>query len=364
MEKKTNSDKIIRAIFSTNGLLVAIVLLMGYWIFFGNNKEEKAVYQASKNTVGIGNAVNQQVLNDFNVDLTEHLDPKLVPPLVAEAMKETASAGVKEAEFIQAFVGKVSNKIQGISTIDLNNDGIPDPILVIPQSLEDGTEHIQLSVRVPDPDEVKEMPSSGDMETWRKIADKSSIEVMNVAAIKENSEKMVMQAAPNSQLYHYSGHPPYYHHHIGFSDILLTSMMVHWMFTPSYYSPFYSPFHFGGYAPQTTTVIRQNRTLANNKANSVTTSTSAAKTASGKTIANNKFRKVQPKTMNQIKTTQFNKKKSARTTRSGGFGKSKRTTSAEKSRTTTRKPTYRKPRTSSRSIFGSKRRSSFGRRRR
>lgn len=337
MEKRTRKTKngIAHRIFSTNGILIAILLLMGYWIFWGGNKQNTGsfTFQPRRSIVGIGNTLNADAIERLGVDLTENLDPKLIPSLVEQAMKETVQSGVREQEFVQTLVTRVSNKIRDISTIDLNNDGIADPILVVPQNISEGAEHLQLSIRVPDPAEVATLPEGGDQDAWLEIAETKSVEIMTAVAIKENDQNMVIQSAPNPQVY--SAHPPYYHHSTSLTNVLLTSMMLSWMFSPALYGPGFGYGYYGG-PYRTTSAIQQNR--AGNLSNLRTArgSSSAAINSKGQSIASNNFKKVPPKSLNQIKTTQFRARSGQSVSRAGGFGRSSSVRSAPSSRSNIR----------------------------
>ena len=355
---KENEGDLAKGIFSTKGILIAIVLLMGYWIFFKGDKQEQQFFSQSQRTiVGVSDTLNQEAIEQLGVDLTEHLDPKIVPALVEEAMKEMVNSGAREQEFAQTLVTRVSNKIRNISTIDLNNDGIADPVLVVPQSVSEDSENLVLSIRVPDPAEVKTLPEGSDQEAWVDIAENKSIEIMSTAAIKENDQNMVIQTAPNQELY--SGHhQPYYHHHTSFSSILMTSMMLNWMFTPRYFGTGIGGY---GYAPRTTTVVRQNRSTSNLKQASA--SSTAAKNSKGQSIASTS-KKVPAKSLNQIKSTQYKARNAQRTSRSGGFGRSSSSVSTQ--RATAPRKSFRSSSSSRRSGFGRSTRRSFrgfGRRR-
>lgn len=316
MDKPSKSNDIVKSIFSTKGIIIFALLLVGYLFFFrGNNSEEKAVTSTKPAApfVGVSDQLSAQAIA---LDLSEHLDPKLVPSLVEQAMKETVEAGTKDENFVPVLVTKVSNMIREISTIDLNEDGFADPLLVLPQNVEEGQEHLQLSIRVPDPAEVTELPPGSDQEAWLDIADNKSIEIMSTTAIKGADDGVTIQSAPNQQMY--SSHPPYYHHHSSFGSMLMTSMMIHYMFAPR------MGYGFGGYGypPRQTTVVRQSKGGASSSLSSATASSSAAKNASGKSVATNNFKKVPPKSLNQIKTNQFKARNTAASSRTGGFGKS------------------------------------------
>ena len=331
-EKDENKQGVAQRLFSTQGLLIAIFLLMGYWIFFGGDekaeqpqssipaKTETQADASSQNTiVGISDSLNQEAIDRLGVDLTEHLDPKLVPPLIEQAMKETAQAGVQAQEFVQAAMSNISNKIRDISSIDLNNDGFADPVLVVPQNVTDGAEHMVLSIRVPDPAAVSNLPAGSDQEAWVDIANNKSIEVMTASAIKQDDQSMTIQSAPNPQVYS-GAHPPYYHHYSPLSTMLMTSLMMGWMMSPSFYGPGLGYGHYG--APsRTTSSVSQNRAATASNLTSARGSNAAALNSKGQAVATNNFKQVPPKSLNQIKSTQFRSREGASAARTGGFGR-------------------------------------------
>ncbi len=321
MESKKQTNSIVSKIFSTQSILVAIFLVLAYWVFFGGDSKEEsnpAVTSSGQPIVGVGNVVNADAAEQLGIDLTEQLDPKLIPSLVEQAMKETAEAGVSEEQFVQTLVTKVSTKLQQISLIDLNNDGLVDPLLVTPAQVSEGAEHLLLSIRVPDPAEVKQLPEGTDQEAWADIVENKSIELMSTAAVQEGGDNMTIQTSANPQTY--PSHPPYYHHHTSLSSILLTSMMISWMMTPRYYPPM----GYGGHQATRVSTAQQNRNANTSSLKSAQSSNTPAKTASGNSVASNNFKKVPPKSLNQIRTTQFRARNAAQgTNRTGGFGQAR-----------------------------------------
>ncbi|MBF0353123.1 MAG: hypothetical protein HQM11_18985 [SAR324 cluster bacterium] len=313
MENQPNS--FLNTLFSTKGLIIIALCLAGYWIFFGGDKEKKQLaYDSDSPPIGISDNFSQEALDKLGVDLTQHLDPKLVPAMVADALKETSEAGVGEEEFVKVFISNLSNKIKNVSTIDLNEDGLADPVLIIPQDSSEGGDFLQLSIRVPDPSEVTSYPPSSDQDAWRDIVENKSIEIMTASAVKEDDNTMNAQAAANPQVY--TGAPPYYHHHVGFGQILLTSMVMHSLFTPRFYGPSF----YGGFSPPVpVTTVQSNRSAVTSSTTPAQASNTAAKTSTGKSVSSNNFKQVPPKSLNQIKSTQFKAQNPGRT--AGGFGK-------------------------------------------
>ena len=92
--------------------------------------------------------MNLEAIEKLGIDLTENLDPKLIPAITSEALSETTKANVSEESFLATLVNKISNKIRDVSTIDLNKDGIADPVLVVPQTEKGDSDFIVFSIFV------------------------------------------------------------------------------------------------------------------------------------------------------------------------------------------------------------------------
>ena len=335
--QESNKPKWLGQIFSTKGLLVGIALLMGYWIFFDNSSETTDF----SNMVGVGQAINSETAKKLNVDLSQYLDPQIVPAIVEESLKTVAQSGATEQAFMQGFINEVSTRLQNVSTIDLNADDIADPLLVVPKQVAEGGEHMTLSIRVPDFSQVQTLPESTDQDAWKDIAENKSLEIMTASAVKSKEDQLTVQAAANPQTY--PSHPPYYSHHSSLGSMLMTAMMVNWMMTPRMY-PMY-----GGYGmpPRQVADVQRNRTSSSYS--KATGTSNPAKTTSGTSIASNQFSKIKPTAMNQVRSSEFKKRSAQSSVRSGGFGRSVQKPQVQQSRRSTPQRTTRR---------------SFGRRRR
>ncbi len=353
----------MKQLFSTQGLLTIIAVLGIYWVFFGEDQPQAPQRAASSGTavLGVSNQLNPEAVAKLGVDLTQNLDPQIVPALMSEALKETAQANVSEQDFLPTLSSNISNKIQGVSTIDLDGDGLTDPVLVMPQSEQSGDEYLVFSILVPDPSEVSTLPAGSDQAAWLDIAENKSIEVMTASVVKKGAEEVAMQASPNPQMYNSAGapYPPYYSHSPSLSSIFLTSltasMLANYLFMPRY------PMGFGGYygSPRAVSSVQSNRNARTAGLNKANGSSTPARTASGKSAATNKFKPTSTKSLNKVKSTQFKAANRAKSS-GGGFGQSKSTSKPRKS---VSRPAKRK----SSFGFGKRRRSGgfgFGRRRR
>ena len=348
------------------GVAAGLLLILLFFLFRGSNNQDqsKITYNSGNRPVGVSNSLNQQAVQRLGVDLTDNLDPKLVPTLVAEAVKEIANKNTSEADFVPALVNSISNKIQSISTIDLNADGLTDPVMVIPTSASSDQEFLLFSIRVPDPAEVTELPSATDQAAWRDIAENKSIEIMTASASKDSSNNLTMQSTPNPQVYGTpSGASPYYHYSPpGLGSILLTSMMMSYLFSPPYMG--YGGWGYGGPGPASVTTVTQQRGAVTSGLQGANPSQTAAVNNKGKGVGQSNFKKIPPKSLNQMKTSSFRAKNNS-ATRTGGFGKNKATSKASKPTASASQPKAQQRSAAKRSSgFGSKRKSGFGKRRR
>ena len=350
----------MKKLFSTDALLLVIIIFGAYWLFFKDDESSRQnPYFSSNVPIGVSDSFNQQAIERLGLDLTENLDPRLIPDLMTEAMRETVQSKPSEKDFLPTLVNRVSNKIRDISTIDLNEDGIADPILVVPNQASSGNDHLVFSILVPDPSEVSSLPNGSDQNAWRDIAENKSIEIMTASAVKSAEDQMTMQSAPNPQMYQTAGtpYPPYYSTGPSLSSIFLTSMaasmMTNWLFMPSY------GMGFGYYNSQPMAVnsVQQNRSAAASSYSRAQSSSSAAKSVGGSSVAANKFRSTSSKSMNQIKSSRY--RSANRKAAATGFGRSQ--TSQRKAPAVRRTPNRSRSlmRTPTRRSFGG-----FGRRRR
>ncbi len=286
-----------------------------------SDQAKQTTFTQSTVPIGVSDSLNQEALDRFGLDLSENLDPKIVPALMTDAVKETVEANVSEQDFLATLVSKISNKIRDISTIDLNGDGLADPVLVVPQVNDSGQDFLTFSILVPDPAEVKELPPGSDQDAWRDIAENKSVEVMTTSVIREGEDQVTVQSAPNPQMYQGPGYSPYYSATPSFGSMFLASMagsmMANWLFSPSY------GYGYGGYNPgpsRQVTTVQSNRSAYTSSLNNARPTSSAARTAGGQTVAANKFRPTSTSSLNQMKSTQFRAQSGS--ARSGGFGRS------------------------------------------
>ena len=363
-EKDNEPPDWLQKLFSTQGILTAILILGVYWVFFGEDKTRDNVgynFSSQNVPIGVSNQLNSKALEKLGIDLTEHLDPKLVPAITSEALKEATQANVSEEKFLPTLVSIISNKIRHISTIDLNEDGIADPVLIVPQTETGDSDFLVFSILIPDPSEVSVLPSGSDQEAWRNIAENKSIEIMTASVVRDSGDQLTMQSAPNPQMYQSSGapYPPYYGTGYSMTSLFMTSMMMSMLFRP----PFMwgGGFGYGYGSPMAVSSVKNRRAAATSSLKKAMPAKSAAKTAGGKSVSSNKFRSTSKKSLNNIKSTKF--RSANRKSSGGGFGSSlsshKKPAATQRRRSVTRR----------KSIFGGSRRrgfsfGGFGRRRR
>ena len=313
-------------LFSIQGILIAILFLGIYWVFFGEDTSQDSArynYTSQNIPIGVSNQLNSEAIEKLGIDLTNHLDPKLIPAITSEALRETSQAQVSEKDFLPTLVNKISNKVRDISTIDLNEDGTADHVLVVPQTEKGESDFLVFSILIPDPSLVGTLPSSSDQAAWKDIAENKSIEIMTASVVRGSGDQLTMQSTPNPQMYQSSGAPysPYYGSGYSMSSMFMTSMMMSMLFRPPYIWGGGYGYGYGYGGPRTVSSIQNRRGASTSKMRKASPANSAAKTAGGKSVSSNKFRSTSKKSLNNIKSTKF--RASNRSASGGGFGSSK-----------------------------------------
>jgi len=77
----------LEKLFSTQGILIAILFLGFYWVFFGEDKSQESArynYSSQNIPIGVSNQLNAEAIEKLGIDLTEHLDPKLIPAITSK----------------------------------------------------------------------------------------------------------------------------------------------------------------------------------------------------------------------------------------------------------------------------------------
>ena len=357
-KKYSDQSEGLESFFSTKFILICIFFLGLYWIFFGEDKNEESArfnYTSQNIPIGVSSQLNEIAIEKLGIDLTEHLDPKLIPAITSEALKETSQAKVSDMEFLPTLVSKISNKIRNISTIDLNEDGIADHIIVLPQTEKGDADFLVFSILVPDPSKVSILPPGSDKEGWKDIAESKSIEIMTSSVVRSSEENLTMQSSPNPEMYQSQGgsYSPYYSSGYSMTSLFMTSMMMSMLFRPPYIWGGGFGYGYGYGGPMAISSIQNRRESSMSAMKKASPSSIATKTANGKSISSNKFRSTSKKSLNNIKSTKFranNRKASA-----AGFGNKrniqKKPTVSNRRRNVTRRKF---------SFGGSRRRGGFG----
>ena len=67
--------------------------------FFGEDKSRDSSvtrYTSQNIPIGISDQLNPKAIEKLGIDLTDNLDPKLIPAITSEALRETTQANVSE----------------------------------------------------------------------------------------------------------------------------------------------------------------------------------------------------------------------------------------------------------------------------
>ncbi len=300
-----------------------IIMLMVIFTFARGCGSDDVNYQ----NVGVG--MPQQTmayLNGEKLDLSSELDPAQVPELVKESYLQAANLKKEGKELISFVIQDISKKVAAISSIDLNNDKTPDPILIVP---EGNDEQMTFSIRIPDPEKVKTYPD--DPNKWQDIAENQSIEVLSVTVYPRSEgdklAKMDVEARPNQQVYENHHH---HHYHSSFMHGYFTHYMISSLFFNPYggwYGPgFYarsgywgSGYYGNNYSNRT---VNDTRTFRKSY-NKSPSNTTAMKTGSGKTV-NSSLSKQKSSSVSSFKSTAIKKRQTSLASKKAtGFGSSK-----------------------------------------
>ncbi|MFC1584969.1 hypothetical protein ACFL5V_05435 [Fibrobacterota bacterium] len=285
---------------------------------------------------------------DTKIDLTDKLDPQILPDVLKDVF---ASIQVEEKpdtkKFQQMVVQKFSQAVMDDPEVnyrvDLNEDGTIDPLMVVPENVEN--EAAVYSLRVPDPSDYPKDPGSSS--DWDKIADKQSIELVEVGVtFDEASKQVAISSTPNQHVYekggansHYTQQYPHQHHNWiqTYFQYRLFSMVLFGPYGWGF-GPFYGGYYGGFYRPYPVASRAQAR--AGSRYSNAPRSNQGLKTASGKSIKGTKAgsRSGMPKSIKQMKSRRamavrkqkfagrrgggFGSKSKAIGRRSGGFGSS------------------------------------------
>jgi hypothetical protein len=282
----------------------------------------------SYNSDGVGFGVSSQSsarLGEVVLDLTQELDPAQVPEIIKSSYLEGAKNKLEGKELISFVIQDASQKISSISSIDLNEDDIPDPIFIAPEGDE---ERMTFSVRVPDPGLLKtvsDYPNSPD--GWQDVAEKKAIEVLHVTVFPRildgELKRFDVEAKPNAQVYeNHSNHS----YASSFMSTYFTMRMIDMMF----FNPFggwYGPGFYGNMGYYGNGYYNNNyggRNVNNVKSTRTTYKKSsprstAMKTNSGKS-ANSSLSSQKSSSISKYKASAISKRNSSVVKKASGFG--------------------------------------------
>jgi hypothetical protein len=258
------------------------------------------------------------------LDLSDDLDVSLLPDIGKQAIRDAAQQGLKEQAFLQAVLRQVSDRVHEISTIDLNGDGISDPILVKPEPVE-GEQFVMLSLRVPASDAYP-LPEAREAEKWKDL-DTIEVATMTVAL---NDKALTVQSQGSPHLYPNAGQQHYVVQDTtpSFLSMYMTMRMIDWMFFPPMYG-FWGPgWGYGYYQPRPLpqTASTRGDTLA--KRGYERRAPSAESAVRGKSGAapvsqySRLYANQTPKAISQLRATTAFRNRTPGAISSGGFGRS------------------------------------------
>jgi hypothetical protein len=231
--------------------IVACIAVVGLAVWW-KQPDRDSPARLNYDTVGVSQGLTPQA-QALNLD--KNLDVSLLPDIARQVIREGAQKGLKEQAFLEYLLREVSTRVGEISTIDLNEDGVADPILVKPEPAQ-GDKYILLSLRVPDP-HAYPLPEGRDAAAWKRV---ETFEVATLT-VSLDEKALTVQAQPDQHLF-----PSQAGQHYAVNDtapsflsMYMTMRMVDWMFMPRMYG-FYGPgWGYGYYRPVPVVVVNQNR---------------------------------------------------------------------------------------------------------
>lgn len=300
-------------------LIIALVVIVYVIVRGGDDKFASSSSQLNYDRMAVSQGMTAAA---SDLDLEKDLDVSLLPDIGKQVIREAAQRGLQKQAFLENVVQEVGNRVRQISTIDLNDDGKVDPILVKPEPVE-GEQYILLSLRVPAP-AAYPLPAAGDTSGWKKV-EQLEVATMTVAF---DEKALTVQAQGNKHVYPNSGGNQYVAHDrtSSFLQMYIGMRMMQWMFYPRYYG-FYGPgYGYGMYRPMGVAAVRSSRGAAVSRYSSSSASRSSAiRSRSGAAPTSQYSRtysKQSPKSLNQVRSNRSFQRRQAAATRSGGFGRS------------------------------------------
>jgi hypothetical protein len=232
-------------------LIIAIAVIA--WFVLRDDEPRRRALNYDQLAVSEGLTAEAEAL-----DLSDDLDVSLLPDIGRQVIRDATRQGLREQAFLQYVLREVSNRVREISTIDLNGDGVTDPVLVKPEPQE-GEQFVLLSIRVPAPDAYP-LPEARDTDAWKDV-DSVEVATMTVAL---DPQALTVQAQGNSHLY---PNAPQQHYVVqdtvpSFLSMYFAMRMLDWMFFPPMWG-FWGPgWGYAYHVPQPVPDTRAARTEA------------------------------------------------------------------------------------------------------
>ena len=302
-----------------NWLLIAAVVVLA-WLALRDKEPEPGRVALNYDQVVVSEGLTAEA---EALDLSGDLDVSLLPDIGRQVIREAAQQGLREQAFLQFVLREVSNRVREISTIDLNADGITDPVLVKPEPQE-GEQFVLLSVHVPAP-AAYPLPEARDADAWK------SVETLEVATmtVALDPQALTVEAQGNQHLYPNAAQQNYVVHDTmpSFLSMYFTMRMLDWMFFPPMWG-FWGPgWGYGAYQPRPVPGALGGRaeTIAGrNYQPSTVQRGSAIQTRSGaapRSQYSRLYANQRPQALNQLRSsTAFRPRGSAAAPPAGGFG--------------------------------------------
>ncbi len=302
------------------GLFIGLLLISGISNFFSSQSSDSQMVGVARSKLSL------------KLDLTDKLNPEILPDVLNQVFSKMDVSQKPEAEkFQKELIRKFSQAIMDDPEVnyrvDLNEDGVIDPVLVVPENIEN--QGAVYSIRVPDPSDYPKDPESGA--DWDKIAKKQSIELVEVSTTFDRETKALsISSTPNGQLYENSQGSHYSNTYRSQSHGYLNGFMTGYIFSSILFRPygwgyggFYGGYYGSYYRPHPTSY--RSRSVRSSRYGKAPRSTSALKSSKGTRLTGSRNGNKSPsKSIQKLKSNRAMKVRQQRaSSRQGGFGRSK-----------------------------------------
>ena len=262
------------------------------------------------------------------IDLTNKLNPAILPDVMKEVLREIAPQEKPESKkFQQQIVQNLSQKIMDDPEVnyqvDLNEDGNIDPLLVVPESVQN--QAAVYSLRVPDPGQYAVDPDQNA--NWHQIA-RDGIELVAVSlTYGQDNSSMMINAESNQHVYegraHHHKGSYYASEHSWMGSYFRYMIMRDILFSPyGWYGPrWYGGWYGGYYGRWHAPVGRRTVTRTTTRYRRAMPSKTAASSVARSSKAKNRTQQA-PKSIQNMKSKRvMTARRATSTSRSGGFGR-------------------------------------------